>query len=269
MTNAFDSVCTYVRDNKGKPLERAQLLRLLESALSLTLVRSGLFPIHLRSDRNGSDESALEIDAAAFSCSDGISPAAEVWNRQLVDPLLATARWLSGNAGPRRIGLRGSYRLSTGLALGWAFRAATGFELEIPTRSGPWPTDDHPDRSSEVALEVRHADAVDGTDLVVSVGVLRRPAETLTRAGLDVSKILDLFIKEPITSPKHAQWAVAQVKAAISANVERLRPQRVRLYLAGPAALAVALGHRWNAMPPTQLHEFRSEGVYAPTALLA
>jgi hypothetical protein len=51
--------------------------------------------------------------------------------------------------------------------------------------------------------------------------------------------------------------------------VARLGARQIRLYLAGPAAFAVALGHRWNAMPPTQLHEYvTSERHYEPTALL-
>jgi hypothetical protein len=59
------------------------------------------------------------------------------------------------------------------------------------------------------------------------------------------------------------------VKAAVSAAAVRLKPAAIDLYLAGPAAFAVALGHRWNAMPLTQLHEFiAAEGRYVPTALL-
>jgi CBASS immunity sensor of nucleotide second messenger signals len=43
----------------------------------------------------------------------------------------------------------------------------------------------------------------------------------------------------------------------------------IDLFFAGPAALAIALGHRWNALPPTQLYEFLpSERRYVKTALL-
>ncbi|MGH8567657.1 MAG: SAVED domain-containing protein [Gammaproteobacteria bacterium] len=49
----------------------------------------------------------------------------------------------------------------------------------------------------------------------------------------------------------------------------RLRPRQIDLYFAGPAAFAVALGHRWNSMPPTQLREFLpAERNYTPTARL-
>jgi hypothetical protein len=49
---------------------------------------------------------------------------------------------------------------------------------------------------------------------------------------------------------------VGFVKKTVAESVTRLAPRSIDLYLAGPAAFAVALGHRWNAMPPTQLHEF-------------
>jgi CBASS immunity sensor of nucleotide second messenger signals len=55
----------------------------------------------------------------------------------------------------------------------------------------------------------------------------------------------------------------------VSSAAARLKPAAIDLYFAGPAVFAVALGHRWNAMPPTQLHEFiAAERRYVPTALL-
>lgn len=269
ITSAFDALDSYVRANVGKSLPRARILEVLESELSIALIPARTLALHVRSDRNGTDESVLEIDASRFSGSGGDFPDAQAWSDELIDRLLATARWLTAGGGSHRIGLRGSYRLSTAFALGWSFRSATGFELEIPTKDGPWCTDDRPDSESDVSLQVRDVDALDGSDLVVSVGVLRRPADTLGAAGLEAPKILDLFVGHPITSAKHAQSAVSRIKDLVCAAVSRLQPRRIRLYFAGPAALAVALGHRWNALPATQLHEFNSERMYTPTALLS
>lgn len=61
-------------------------------------------------------------------------------------------------------------------------------------------------------------------------------------------------------------------KRIVDSTVARLCPRGIQLYFAGPAALAVALGYRWNAMAPTQLHEFIiPERSYAPhcVALIA
>ena len=79
--------------------------------------------------------------------------------------------------------------------------------------------------------------------------------------------MLEAHMDRPLVSAGDAQTGAAHVKAAVASAVSRLRPRRIELYYAGPAAFAVALGHRWNAMPPTDLYEFNaSSGSYVPTA---
>ena len=51
----------------GSPISRAELLRTLEGALAQRLPMPASFPLYVRSDRNKADETALEIDASAFS----------------------------------------------------------------------------------------------------------------------------------------------------------------------------------------------------------
>jgi hypothetical protein len=63
--------------------------------------------------------------------------------------------------------------------------------------------------------------------------------------------VLGLYLDEPISSGKAAQAGVSAIKRAADAAVARLRPREIQLYFAGPVVFAVALGHRWNAMPPT------------------
>lgn len=65
------------------------------------------------------------------------------WAENLLAPLDRTARWLRSQT-VYHIALSGSYRLTAVLALGFSFRAAIGFELDIPTRDGVWATDDWP-----------------------------------------------------------------------------------------------------------------------------
>src|SRR5690606_41373103 len=105
---------------------------------------------------------------------------------------------------------------------------------------------------------------------VVTVGVLRAPsAELEPSAGIPRQAVLALHLDGPIPSAASAQVAASAIKRAVDGAVARLRPQGIQLYFAGPAALAVALGHRWNAMAPTQLHEFVvSKRSYIATALI-
>lgn len=98
---------------------------------------------------------------------------------------------------------------------------------------------------------------LDGAALVVSIGVIRHPSEDLIAGGIAASKVLNAFTQTPITNSKAAQLGVG-LKSAVDKASARLRPERIDLYYAEPAAFAVALGHGWNALPPTSLFEFDS-----------
>lgn len=263
--SAFDALEGLARRSTGIALSRRELARIVEAETSQTLFSLGGFPVHVRSDRNAANESALEIDASAFSGRAAGVSAPERWQADLIVPLEKTAAWLQGRD-VARIALSGSYRLTTAFLLGHAFRSATGFEIEIPTRAGVWVTDDRPLEEANDWSLVQPM-VLDGETLVVAVGVLRRPSDALKDAGLAAEKVFDVFKSTPVTGAKPAQAGVALIKAAVTEVAARLRAKRIELYYAGPAAFAVALGHRWNAMLPTALFEFdAATGVYVPTA---
>ena len=140
---AFADLENLARRSVGTPIGRAGLVAAIEEALGGPLPLSGAFRLHVRSDRNEADETALEIDASPFSGGAAAFPASAKWQAQLLEPLERTASWLRSR-GISRVALGGSYRLTTALVLGWSFRSAVGFELEVPTREGVWPTDSRP-----------------------------------------------------------------------------------------------------------------------------
>lgn len=270
VADAFEALEALARRSIGAPLGRAILLRTIEDALGRSLPLPEGFPIQIRSDRNEVNERSLEIDASVFSGREGRFPEPAEWADDLIAPLDRTARWLRSHAVPR-IALSGSYRLTTAIVLGWSLRAAIGFELEIPTREGAWATDDRPSSGDPApAWQITEPTTLHGDQLVISVGVLRDPAaDLLETAAIPAESVLKLFLDAPITSAKSAQAGVSAIKRAADTAVGRLRPKGIQLFFAGPAAFAVALGHRWNAIPPTQLHEFiTASRVYAATALI-
>lgn len=266
---AFEVLSGLARKSLGVPLRRDVLVAQIEASLGQALFPNFVPRIHVRSDRNEVDETALEIDASAFSGGSAPFPASAQWQDELVNPLEHTARWLRSRS-VARIAIGGSYRLTTAFALGKALRAASGFELEIETRSGIWSTDNRPlPEETYPAFVISEPASLVGGRLVVCVGILRDPAADLVASGILQPNILSASMSVPIASDRAAQAAVSAVKAAVSAATTRLKPTAIELYFAGPAAFAVALGHRWNAMPPTQLHEFIvAERRYQPTALL-
>ena len=266
---AFDDLTNFARQRLGIPLGRDALADILQQSAGQAIGPRVAFPLHVRSDRNEVDETAFELDASDFSGGAVPFPPAARWDEELVAPLDRTAQWLrSRNIG--RIALSGSYRLTTAFAVGRSFRSATGFEIEIPTRDGAWLTDDRT-RSDETypVWDLRDAQGRHNGRLVVSVGVLRDPAADLVSNGVSPDVILRAHLAAPLVSGRAAQHGASIVKSTVSAAAARLKPVVVDLYIAGPAAFAVALGHRWNALPPTQLHEFVSEKRdYVPTALV-
>jgi len=266
----FEALSGLVRKTVGKPLARTDLIRLVEAELGQPLPLPAAFPLHIRSDRNETNERALEIDASAFSGGDSPFPESKIWTEELLAPLNRTARWLRAR-GVSRVALGGSYRLTTAMVLGWSLRSAIGLELEIPTRENPWLTDDHPlGEEPLTAWRIEEPSMLDHDALNVSIGVLRDPSSDLsTTAGVKAESILALHLPKALVSGQAAQASVATVKRSVDTAVTRLRPKAIKLFIAGPAAFAVALSHRWNAMPPTQLHEFQSrEQRYVPTACL-
>lgn len=266
---AFETLSTLARGRIGEPLARAELQDAIEAGIAQKLPLPSALPLHIRSDRNERDERALEIDARAYSGGAAPFPPTDLWQAGLVEPLDATQQWMRAH-GYSRLRLTGSYRLSTGMTLGWAFRSALGHELEIQTRDGDWATDDRPGGFSKETWSVAPSPALHEDRLFVSVGVIRDPAAQVAEAmGVPAASILALHHAAPLTSGKDTQASVSAVKGAVDAAVARLRPTALDVFLAGPAAFAVALGHRWNAMPPTQLHEYVAESAdYLPTARL-
>jgi hypothetical protein len=269
-TEAFRMLADHLNRERGRMVDRSTMLRLLAESLGVPLVIEGALAVHVRSDRNTACDDAVEIDASPFSGTEGPPPTSDEWQSSLLVPLDRTARW-AHSTGRSRVRITGSYRISTAIALGWAFRSATGFELEIATRDGDWLTDDRPTAAeSGISWQISPAEHLHQGRLVITIGVLRNPAQDV-RGALGLSSedhLLSAFLPHPIKNGREAQWAAHSIKNAVVAATASLMPEGIDLYYAGPAALAVAIGHRWNAMRRTQLHELRPGLGYVRSATI-
>ena len=227
MESAFDALASLARRTLRAPLTRRQLEEVLQEQLEQELPLRGAFPLHVRSDRNEPDPTALQIDAKAFSGGPASYPALEVWASGLIEPLDKTARWLRSHS-VSRVVLGGSYRLTTALALGWSLRSAHGFELDVPTRGGTWRTDERP-RTGETApdWEIKEPESLCGEQLAVSVGVLRNPALDLPNtAGVPCGSVLGFHLATALASAPEAQASASLVKRTIDEFVALLKPER-------------------------------------------
>ena len=250
---AFAALLTHLQNNRRAPVKRSTIFDLLRAATMIDLEPRSL-DLHFRSDHTAAAATtALEVDATAFSGAGGFYPEPAVWQEQLVDPLARAAAWHKGRGG-RLVSLAGQFRISTGLTIGAAFRSAMGFDILLPTRDGPWPTNAHADSGKTYAdWETSQPEALVNGRLVVAVGVIRSPVDAPVA----------------IATADQAQHGVGVVKAAVTAAVARLRPTSIELYFVGPVAFATALGHRWNALPTTQLFVYRADTTkYQPTGVI-
>jgi hypothetical protein len=185
-------------------------------------------------------------------------------------PIDATARWAREH-NHQRIEVSGSYRLSTAFALGWYFRSAVGFEIDINTRAGLWATDDYSlPNDQPCPLEVTQPAYLVNNHLVVTVGILRDPKNDVQKSlSLSGDVILRIAYQLAITTGAEAQACIQGIKLAVSRTVSQYHPSSIDLFIAGPAALFVGLGHRWNGLPLTQVYEFLTkEGRYIPTFII-
>lgn len=141
---AFDGLCTLARASRNPTFAEETIRNSSKVPHAPRFLGRKVFPVHVRSDRNDSNELALEIDASPFSGGSTPFPESEGWNG-IIAPLGATERWLKSRQ-VSRVALSGSFRLTTAFVRwGWTLRSTNGFELEISTRSGVWATDDRPD----------------------------------------------------------------------------------------------------------------------------
>lgn len=251
----------------GEMVDRAVLIDLF-SAIIPGLLNSQGCHVRILSAEQPGELDCIDIDGRPFSGGDLAYPAPDVWKSKLLKPLNRAAEWCRVN-GHSRIVLSGRYRLSTGFAIGAAFRSASGFEIEIPTREGFWNTDAHPvSGKSYPEWTIEPPAQAYNNSLVVAIGCLRDPTQQVKKQlALDnTQKILRLHLPEAVTSAEDLQASVQSIKNAVSSVCGKFNVNEIDCYFVGPVALAVALGHRWNGLPPTQWYEFVvSESEYVPT----
>lgn len=189
------------------------------------------------------------------------------WARMQGDLNAAAARLDAG--GWRHVLCHGFARQATWVAVGAALPGVRGYELSMVQNGRLWTTDADP--AAITCLQQRAAPLQQGADLAVVAEVSARATtavESFVReAGLPIGHLLTLTpgagaSDRSIHGDGEAVAVSTSVRDAVRVHLEQ-HPgtARIHLFLAGPATLALFLGHRWNALRPTTVYEHIGAGL--------
>jgi hypothetical protein len=153
----------------------------------------------------------------------------------------------------------GHFRQATGFFAGTVFRGARGYNVAAEQRDAVWVAD----RSEGPAMSPVEVLARDASSDDIAV-VINASAEGTTaveawleRGAINVREVV-AFRPAGGPGPNSLQGSAlansfaVQVRDAVR---QRLSGGRVHLFLIGPIALSVFLGHHWNRMAPTTVYE--------------
>jgi hypothetical protein len=159
------------------------------------------------------------------------------------------------------------------LAIGSALRAVAGFAIEVEGRGGEYlRTDDYATPETPAYPVREELKPGHGTRLVVTISIIRNIVaqvnSCLPRLGLEDQSQLLITSDQPIVSASQANLAVQNIKRSIENALQNTGCDEIHLFLAGPAFLAILLGHRLNAVSPIQCYEWAAPEHYLATCYL-
>ncbi|MFO0840897.1 MAG: SAVED domain-containing protein [Gemmataceae bacterium] len=259
---------------KNRPVQRHEIESAIESALPRGAIPTTPVRLHTASaPEDRAPPGAIVARWERFSGEGTRSfPPPEEWRSSIILPLQAFRAWVDGEKRPRRVRLSGKRRLSTLLAIGFSLPAVEGFAIEMEVGNVVWATDAHPDGDTPVYQLDSRLTAGSGERLVVTLGIIREVVEDVTlyaaRAGAGGCPRLDLRGTSAIVTDKQLNLVVRSVKDEISKALQQTSASAVDLFIAGPAPLALFLGHRMNAVAPVRCFEWVRKGEYTPTCEL-
>lgn len=184
--------------------------------------------------------------------------------------------------GVGRVLVRGAMRLPVWFAAGAAFRHVRGFEVAAVQGQDAWASDDAAATSSDVTANLVTPNDVEigrGAELAIAVGIATDSEDEvlrhIERAQLPIGRVISLVPTTgpglgAISSPAVAAALAVSVRDAVRRAIVATEAEHLHLFLATPGALALLLGHRWNALRPTTVYEHLGIGRgYSPTFVVS
>jgi hypothetical protein len=207
----------------------------------------------------------------------------DAWTKLLLPALGQVFTAIRDTAPTRPLHIEGFASLATCLALGWTFREVTGARLawlQKPSNT-LWSLECAEEDSGFIADPLREL-VLDSTDLAVFVSVLAdvEPPVKVTMSDLNIRfcavsvvRHRDGVARRDLANGRQAAHLARLTVNAIRDARTKLRVvQRIHIFCAAPAGLALLIGQQLNALGPIQTYEHDQSsdavGRYVPAALL-
>jgi SMODS-associated and fused to various effectors sensor domain len=196
--------------------------------------------------------------------------------QNVVGPQLQAVGQRLRAAGHHRVLVRGAMRLPVWFGAGAVLRHVQGFSVAGLQQGSIWSSDTA--TGSPIRPEIEIDRIGEGRDIAVAVGVAADPNAAVARYVRDQALSVDsiAFLRPSggagpeavLNGPAAAHLAVG-LRDAVRTLLEDHPAEQIHLFLAIPGALALLLGHRWNALRPTVVYEHLGAGAgYAGTLMI-
>lgn len=163
--------------------------------------------------------------------------------------------------GHPRVVITGSLRQATAFAVGASLRMVTGADVGVVQRGSLWQSLENYGDVAELA-ETPFCPIGQGPDVAVAIEVAAAITDDVTlflrEQRLPVDRLVVLRPRSGSGDGSVPDGRAANALAVAMRNAVRSAVRgapRVHLFLAGPMALALLLGHRWNRIAPTTVYE--------------
>lgn len=281
LNEVYEGLLSLIRERRNEPIGRRELERKLLEPIE-PKQRPAERPVRLHTSGgpgDGMPAGAVRLDWAEFFADSSRSyPSPAAWNERLVVELEDVREWMCEHGQRRHIELSGRRRLSASVAIGAVFPAVGGFSVDVLYRGEFWSTDSHANPQTP-RYEVRKdklTDLFPGERLVVGVGIGRNLAQSVVPEveaavpglGLAGKPRLYLLGDVAVVSAEQANALVGSIKSILLDALRQTGATVIDLFFAGPAPVALFLGHRLNARVEVQCYEHPSTSVYVPTCRL-
>lgn len=275
LDNIYNHIITFIRQRKNQTITRKELDAKLREKIP-PHQQPPYRPILIYTAINNNDNPehpGLRLDWTRFSGGEtrALAPTSE-WNYLLAE-LEDTRSWIENYRNTKRIRLAGNRRLAACLAIGSVFSSVRGYAIEMEHRGDVWMTDNYANSETPAYHLTNQFIQGIGNCLVVSVdiplrGIIPEVIANLECYGLKDAPQLHIQGEQPITSPQQVNLVARNIKKLIVRELVNIGGKEIHLFFAGPAHLALFLGHSLDATAPVTCYSWVSNGKYIRTAQL-